>query len=417
MAFCINCGTQLQEGAKFCGACGAPVSPVAPVAPVNSTEPAPTKPVENPAAAKPAESPAPVQPAESPAPAKSIVTPVPVEANRASTKKKTKTPTWVPVVAIILVFCIAIIIGVVQFKDVLFAKKAVAGPTGIEEVTSGESSESLTPALPPADTNTEETTAEDGAAAPTTTEDATSAVPVEEAKEFPTWALTKENINIRSGAGTNFEKKSKYFRGTIVILYEEKSADDLTWYRVSKDGAKTELWIADDGTWLDFADPSAAALVGDGMVEETNFSLQYTMLAKTSDNYTWRFNSSENNGTQELLLQSIKDPSATESFINFIDSDSGFDFLVYLWEQSDHNVVDLKEITLAGYCQKTETDADGNYTAKKGEVWYAVTDSKTANYFAAKGEDGALKIEEVVLDKLFEEGWESCTVDEYKAID
>ena len=44
MAFCPNCGSQLNEGARFCAACGSPVAAPAPVA-EPAPAPAPAEPV------------------------------------------------------------------------------------------------------------------------------------------------------------------------------------------------------------------------------------------------------------------------------------------------------------------------------------------------------------------------------------
>lgn len=59
--FCINCGKQQAEGAKFCGDCGSPMpgasaAPAAPSAPVTSINTAPSAPTSAPAPAQPATS-------------------------------------------------------------------------------------------------------------------------------------------------------------------------------------------------------------------------------------------------------------------------------------------------------------------------------------------------------------------------
>lgn len=60
------------------------------------------------------------------------------------------------------------------------------------------------------------------------------------------WARTLENINIRSDAGTGFDKVDKIEKGTIVELLDMQEADGYTWYKIDEG-----RWIADDGTWLD----------------------------------------------------------------------------------------------------------------------------------------------------------------------
>ncbi len=65
MAFCINCGSQVPDGAKFCAACGTPVVSAPAPAPAPAPEPIPEPVVE------PAPEPAPIpvpEPVPAPAP-------------------------------------------------------------------------------------------------------------------------------------------------------------------------------------------------------------------------------------------------------------------------------------------------------------------------------------------------------------
>ena len=60
------------------------------------------------------------------------------------------------------------------------------------------------------------------------------------------YACTLENINIRSGAGTAYEKIDKIAAGTVTEIFQKTDkGDGYVWYRIG-DGR----WIADDGTWL-----------------------------------------------------------------------------------------------------------------------------------------------------------------------
>lgn len=60
------------------------------------------------------------------------------------------------------------------------------------------------------------------------------------------YAFTLENINIRSGAGTSYEKIDKIAAGTVTEIFQKTDkGDGYVWYRIG-DGR----WIADDGTWL-----------------------------------------------------------------------------------------------------------------------------------------------------------------------
>ena len=59
-----------------------------------------------------------------------------------------------------------------------------------------------------------------------------------------------ENVNIRKGAGKDFEKLDKVEAGTIVEIYEKSDKiDGYTWYRIGED-----MWVADDGTWFELCD-------------------------------------------------------------------------------------------------------------------------------------------------------------------
>ena len=61
------------------------------------------------------------------------------------------------------------------------------------------------------------------------------------------YAKTIENINIRNGAGTEFEKIDKLMADTETEIFQIVTrGDGYTWYRIGED-----RWIADDGTWLD----------------------------------------------------------------------------------------------------------------------------------------------------------------------
>lgn len=68
----------------------------------------------------------------------------------------------------------------------------------------------------------------------------------EEPKDETLWAKALENINVRTDAGTGFEKVDKIMAGTIVHLLDKKEAGGYTWYKLDEG-----RWIANDGTWLD----------------------------------------------------------------------------------------------------------------------------------------------------------------------
>lgn len=54
-------------------------------------------------------------------------------------------------------------------------------------------------------------------------------------------------LNIRSSASTSSDKKGKVQKGDTKDVYETKTAEGYTWYRIG-----TNQWIADDGTWVTY---------------------------------------------------------------------------------------------------------------------------------------------------------------------
>lgn len=75
-----------------------------------------------------------------------------------------------------------------------------------------------------------------------------------------------EDLNIRSGPGTNYSSSVVMKKGNTARYYEVKNAGGYTWYRISDNS-----WIADDGTWLeiDGATPvSSQAIVDKTIIQE-----------------------------------------------------------------------------------------------------------------------------------------------------
>jgi len=54
-------------------------------------------------------------------------------------------------------------------------------------------------------------------------------------------------INIRKGAGTSYSTDGQAAVGKVYEVYEKKTADGFTWYRIG-----TDRWIADNGSWVKF---------------------------------------------------------------------------------------------------------------------------------------------------------------------
>lgn len=65
------------------------------------------------------------------------------------------------------------------------------------------------------------------------------------------YACALENINIRSGAGTEYEKIDKLAEGTVTEIFQKTEKGSYTWYRIGEG-----RWVADDGTWLSVCDAS-----------------------------------------------------------------------------------------------------------------------------------------------------------------
>ena len=69
------------------------------------------------------------------------------------------------------------------------------------------------------------------------------APPAEEA--IGTAEVLVSDLTIRTGPSTDQPQAGNACMGSVYPIFEEKTTDNLTWYRINKD-----MWIADDGTWL-----------------------------------------------------------------------------------------------------------------------------------------------------------------------
>ena len=75
--------------------------------------------------------------------------------------------------------------------------------------------------------------------APEATE-APTAAPTENGEEGKSMTITNSYVNIRSGAGTGYEKVGEYKKGDVVIVYEVKTVGGRPWGRTDKGWFCTE---------------------------------------------------------------------------------------------------------------------------------------------------------------------------------
>lgn len=71
-------------------------------------------------------------------------------------------------------------------------------------------------------------------------------IPNDNPSAIMTGKVIVDGLRVRDAASTSGNVKGYAWNGLKYLIYETVTADGYTWYRIGKD-----LWIADDGTWIE----------------------------------------------------------------------------------------------------------------------------------------------------------------------
>ena len=179
-----------------------------------------------------------------------------------------------------------------------------------------------------------------------------------------------ENVNVRSGAGKDFEKLDKVEAGSIVEIYEKTDKiDGYNWYRIGED-----MWVADDGTWFEFCD---SEIYVDGY-----FGVN-----------PWNF-------TEELRAEWVLDQVRNQADIKPSTADSTFEWFV---DKADPNFapgVDYYVYYQGGYYGMVyETECA---ISKAGDLTINVTVDDRSNYDPTVNYDWTVGQDEPYVQTVYE---------------
>ncbi len=172
----------------------------------------------------------------------------------------------IPRLILVIVIALLLILGLFKVISGFFGggkAKPTASPDETAEVMpsegEGEPGETpsgevtptpeTTPAPTPTPATTPTPTSETTPATTPTPTPAVTATPTPGGQSSETGSLVVniDNLNIRSGAGTNYPALRKAVKGKTYRVYEVKKSGGYTWYRIG-----TNEWLADNGKWVTY---------------------------------------------------------------------------------------------------------------------------------------------------------------------
>ena len=179
-----------------------------------------------------------------------------------------------------------------------------------------------------------------------------------------------ENVNVRSGAGKDFEKLDKVEAGSIVEIYEKTDKiDGYNWYRIGED-----MWVADDGTWFELCDSE--------IYVEGYFGVN-----------PWNF-------TEELRAEWVLDQVRNQAEITASTADKTFGWTVEKADPSLHPGADYC-VAYAGEFYGVVYEAECAIS-KTGDMNINVTTDERSNYDPSVNYDWTVGLDEPYEQTVYE---------------